>query len=651
MAHTLPSLGMPDVTHDRSLTAVLEISTLINLNLDLNAMFQILAQKVHHLMGYACAVILLNPDDLRLTWVGHFGISDEYIQAMNEQNTMLSSPHMSRGATGRALRTLRPAQINDLEESSVRLWRDAGRKEGIASFIATPMVLRDRVLGFINCYTHIPHVFSQKESDLLFIIGNQAAIAVEAARLHDQTVHRAEELARINAVLSEQNDLLNQQREALLQSEQIHRQLTEVILDNGSLSAIIERIAGLFIGAVALIDADMRPMALVNAEAPGADCRISSDAIRVSRGGKAVDLSTELPRLVGDGRPRRVEFFHGPGIGPEPGYVVPVMSGASVLGYLLALQTSTPLGELDLRAIEHGATVVALELLKQRAVIETEQQLRGGFVDDLLTGDFESDEAIIRRAAHLGFDFDATYRPFVISPDKAESKRADSRASDVDSFRRHLLRLAVAACALRWPKALATLKGDTVVIIWPEDPYGRINPPEAARMLKDEIGRSLRTSTVSIGIGSGCREPGEFAGAFAEARRCIEVLRGFQNTDRILSVEELGLHRFLIRPGDEAHLLAFAHRRLDALLEHERRYSGELLLTLRVFLAAECSLTKAAARLSVHINTVQYRVRRVEELTGVRLRTPEGLMEIHLALLVASLRPGEFPMVADEAAR
>jgi PucR family transcriptional regulator, purine catabolism regulatory protein len=147
-----------------------------------------------------------------------------------------------------------------------------------------------------------------------------------------------------------------------------------------------------------------------------------------------------------------------------------------------------------------------------------------------------------------------------------------------------------------------------------------------------------------------CHEPAEYSRSFAEARRCVEVLRGFQNTNRMLMVEELGLHRFLIRPGDEPQLLEFAHRRLDTLFEHERRYSSELLKTLEVFLNTECSLTKAAEQLSVHINTVQYRVRKVEDLTGVRLRTPQGLMEVHLALLIASLRPAEFPILANGAA-
>lgn len=641
--------GQVAVPLERTLTAVFEISQLINLSLDLNTMFKLLAQKVHRLMGYDCAVILVDSDELQLTWVGYYGLSDEYIQTLNAQHTKLAMPHMSQGATGRAYRTKRPAQVNDLRETSVQLWRDAAQKEGIGSFIATPMVLKDRVMGFINCYSRRPHIFSQPEVDLLSIIGNQAAIAVEAARLLDQTRLRAEELGRLNHVLSEQNQVLNRQHTALLQTEQIHRQLTGVILDDGGLSAIVERIAGLVGRPVALCDSEAIPLAVARV-----------DEMRTDPGGSVMDHQQlfqapingqtlrETLHGLEDGRSRVLNYTVSASGRQMPGCTFPVVSGNVTLGFLVVFEISEPLGELDLRAVEHGATVVALELLKQRAVMEAEQQLRGGFVDDLLSGIYEDEETIVRRAGYLGFDFDASHRVFVVTIDRESGEDGAGRpgAREIDQLRRHLLSLTVAACSIRWPAAIATLNGDRVAVVWPEDPRDRIGPAEAARILKDEINRSLRHLTVSIGIGASCRQPAEFSRSFAEARRCIEMLRAFSNTNRVLPVEELGLHRFLIRPGDEAQLLEFAHLRLDPLLEHERRYSSELVQTLNIYLGVECSLTRTAKQLTVHVNTVQYRIRRVEELTETKLRSPQGLMAIYLALFVASLRPDEFPELA-----
>ena len=60
--------------------------------------------------------------------------------------------------------------------------------------------------------------------------------------------------------------------------------------------------------------------------------------------------------------------------------------------------------------------------------------------------------------------------------------------------------------------------------------------------------------------------------------------------------------------------------------------SAVLLSTLRVWFAERGATSSAAAKLHVHRNTVRYRLRRVEELTGRDLAEPAGIAELHLAL-------------------
>jgi DNA-binding PucR family transcriptional regulator len=57
-----------------------------------------------------------------------------------------------------------------------------------------------------------------------------------------------------------------------------------------------------------------------------------------------------------------------------------------------------------------------------------------------------------------------------------------------------------------------------------------------------------------------------------------------------------------------------------------------LLQTLRTWFAEEGATSTAAAKLHLHRNTVRYRLRRIEELTGRSLAQPTGLAEVHLAL-------------------
>ena len=62
-------------------------------------------------------------------------------------------------------------------------------------------------------------------------------------------------------------------------------------------------------------------------------------------------------------------------------------------------------------------------------------------------------------------------------------------------------------------------------------------------------------------------------------------------------------------------------------------YSGVLLETLELFLAHDCSWARTAQALHVHVNTVHYRVRRIEILTGRDLSRLDHRLDLRAALL------------------
>jgi hypothetical protein len=65
--------------------------------------------------------------------------------------------------------------------------------------------------------------------------------------------------------------------------------------------------------------------------------------------------------------------------------------------------------------------------------------------------------------------------------------------------------------------------------------------------------------------------------------------------------------------------------------------SGPLLETLRTWFAEDGATSRAATRLHVHRNTIRYRLRRVEDLTGRSLSRPTGVAELHVALEAARI--------------
>ncbi|MFF7632425.1 PucR family transcriptional regulator [Kitasatospora sp. NPDC008050] len=78
---------------------------------------------------------------------------------------------------------------------------------------------------------------------------------------------------------------------------------------------------------------------------------------------------------------------------------------------------------------------------------------------------------------------------------------------------------------------------------------------------------------------------------------------------------------------------AYRRRLLDPLTEHDRSTGGVLLATLVTFLDHDCSWARTAEVLHVHVNTVHYRVRRIEELTGRDLSRLDDRLDLRAALL------------------
>ncbi|HVQ49584.1 MAG TPA: helix-turn-helix domain-containing protein, partial [Mycobacterium sp.] len=75
-----------------------------------------------------------------------------------------------------------------------------------------------------------------------------------------------------------------------------------------------------------------------------------------------------------------------------------------------------------------------------------------------------------------------------------------------------------------------------------------------------------------------------------------------------------------------------ARRILGPLLDYDKRHDGELLTSVRVFLTNDGSWQRTAAELGIHRQTLVYRLRRAEELTGLKPTSTEGATQLWLAL-------------------
>ncbi len=95
---------------------------------------------------------------------------------------------------------------------------------------------------------------------------------------------------------------------------------------------------------------------------------------------------------------------------------------------------------------------------------------------------------------------------------------------------------------------------------------------------------------------------------------------------------EASLHEALLASVPAAELRSLRERLLRPLREYDGRHNAELLVTLAAFLACNGSWSACASRLYVHVNTVRYRISRIEALTGRDLSALADQVDFFLAL-------------------
>ncbi|MFD6334572.1 PucR family transcriptional regulator [Streptomyces niveus] len=137
---------------------------------------------------------------------------------------------------------------------------------------------------------------------------------------------------------------------------------------------------------------------------------------------------------------------------------------------------------------------------------------------------------------------------------------------------------------------------------------------------------------LTLGVSAPVQSAEGLRGALEEARHARRVAAARPGRVCAAGHHELASHVLLLPFVPDDVRRAFTARLLDPLRDYDRRHRAELVPTLEAFLDCDGSWTRCAARLHLHVNTLRYRVGRIEQLTGRDLSRLEDKLDFFLAL-------------------
>lgn len=133
-----------------------------------------------------CSIMLLDEKGKELVIKATQSLSDDYKKK--------PSIEVSNSLVGQVVTTKKPLQVYDVTKEQKYVYRELAAKEGLTSMLAMPMMFKDKVIGVVSVYTKKPHAFKDQEINVLQLIANQAAVAVENTKLMDEALKAKEAL-------------------------------------------------------------------------------------------------------------------------------------------------------------------------------------------------------------------------------------------------------------------------------------------------------------------------------------------------------------------------------------------------------------------------------------------------------------------------
>lgn len=143
-----------------------------------------------------------------------------------------------------------------LDTETDKRWQRLPGSEYIRSWLGVPLVVQDRVIGLINLDSVQPHFYTPVHGELTAAFANQAAIAIENARLYEDIRQRMDDLHRAQAQLVQSakmaaigrlsagiaHELNNPLTAILLSAKSLLRHLPEASEEHRELTAIVDEV-------------------------------------------------------------------------------------------------------------------------------------------------------------------------------------------------------------------------------------------------------------------------------------------------------------------------------------------------------------------------------------------------------------------------
>ncbi|HEV8192259.1 MAG TPA: PucR family transcriptional regulator ligand-binding domain-containing protein [Ktedonobacterales bacterium] len=418
---------------------------------------------------------------------------------------------------------------------------------------------------------------------------------------------------------------INDQYQLYKQSLAIHRALTRLVLDSGSLQDVAHELCTLLRRPVEIDDLTFTMLA--EASGPGIEVdETRRTAIREGRSSEALlehlrrrgtlahVRSTLLPERIDVTDETRKYGM------TKPRILAPIVVARKIYGYVWIIADDRDLEPLDFHAIEHAATVAALILFRDQTVHQAQERAEQQLLSRLLADDLRLDNSLREQMGRFHLRPEASHAVIVIDPAQNESRSVELAARNAAQGQGIVLLVGERA-------------GRVVVLL-------ECSRREQLEGFCQTLVTASQHLDTAMHLGASPLQQGTASlyHAYEQALEALALLPALSPGGQVAHFEDLGiLHWLHALPPRLLEENAYA-RHLQRLVDHDRMHSTQLVLTLDMFLQHDGNGVQAAQQLYIHRHTLKYRLQRIAEICDLDLDDPLSKLNLRAALLLHHMR-------------
>jgi PucR family transcriptional regulator, purine catabolism regulatory protein len=324
-----------------------------------------------------------------------------------------------------------------------------------------------------------------------------------------------------------------------------------------------------------------------------------------------------------------------------PCLVTPLILNEMIYSYITCWKTQNEFHERDFLVLERAIPLMALEFLKVKTKLDVEQTFKDDFLNDILSGEWVDKDEVLHKARSFGWDLTQDYQVFVIDIDHLNSKLNDQaeHAVTYQEMKRKFIHKVKNIFAFLSKDVIVTSRKDCIVVLYPISHLSKTQGEQykteiskLAETVQSKLRQEFKEINVSVGCGR-CKSglEGIYTG-YEEAAAVIKIGRIVWERNFSAHFNDLGLYRILSQFHDKRELETIYAETVGRLVEYDKENRSNLLETLAAYFHCNGGLIETSKELFVHVNTIKYRLSKIEQLSGCRIQNSEERLWLHIGL-------------------